>query len=140
MLACQRFDRCLWLQLMHCCCCSCGAMTHKTKDCVDRPRKVGARWSNKHIAADEKIESIDMKGFEAKRDRWTGYDSKEYSRVIDTCVPRPRPDKPVYLGSLTARELLQAVQAAQLSRGTDPCHIPLWALPLHVGSLAGGCP
>jgi hypothetical protein len=65
---------------------SCGAMTHKTKDCVDRPRKVGARWSNKHIAADEKVESIDMKGFEAKRDRWTGYDSKEYSRVIDTCA------------------------------------------------------
>lgn len=64
--------------------CSCGAMTHKTKDCVERPRKVGARWSNKHIAADEKVEQIDMKGFEAKRDRWTGYDSKEYSRVIDT--------------------------------------------------------
>lgn len=33
-------------------------MTHKTKDCVERPRKVGARWSNKHIAADEKVGSL----------------------------------------------------------------------------------
>ena len=30
-------------------------MTHKKKDCVNRPRKVGARFSNKDIAPDEYI-------------------------------------------------------------------------------------
>ena len=91
---------------------SCGAMTHKTKDCVDRPRKVGARWSNKHIAADEKVESIDMKGFEAKRDRWTGYDSKEYSRVIDTCAS-------CFSGTMPAHP-----DTSQVRQAADPtaCH------------------
>ncbi len=61
-------------------------MTHTTKDCMERPRAKGARWTNKHIAADEKVEDITMVGFEAKRDRWNGYDPKEYSRVVDTCA------------------------------------------------------
>lgn len=26
-------------------CANCGAMTHKTKECLERPRKVGAKWS-----------------------------------------------------------------------------------------------
>jgi len=30
------------------------------------------------------VEDIEMVGFEAKRDRWTGYDTKEYSKVVDT--------------------------------------------------------
>ena len=66
---------------------SCGAMSHKTKDCVERPRSKGARWTNKHIAADEKVEDIQLKTYEARRDRWNGYDASEYSRVVDTCAP-----------------------------------------------------
>ena len=65
-------------------CCSCGAMTHKTKDCLERPRTKGAKFTNKHIAADEKVESIDLDTFEAKRDRWNGYDTSDYAtRVVD---------------------------------------------------------
>ena len=63
--------------------CSCGAMSHKTKDCMERPRSKGARWTGKHIAADEKVEDIELDDFDAKRDRWSGYDSAQYSRVID---------------------------------------------------------
>lgn len=36
---------------------SCGSMSHKTKDCMERPRTKGARWTNKNIAADEKVRS-----------------------------------------------------------------------------------
>lgn len=36
---------------------SCGSMSHKTKDCMERPRNKGARWTNKNIAADEKVGS-----------------------------------------------------------------------------------
>ncbi|KXZ44279.1 hypothetical protein GPECTOR_70g510 [Gonium pectorale] len=64
-------------------CENCGAMTHKTKDCLERPRSKGAKWTNKNIAPDEKVEDIKLTGFESKRDRWNGYDAKEYARVVD---------------------------------------------------------
>ena len=63
---------------------SCGSMAHKTKDCMERPRSKGAKWTGKHIAADEKVEHIVMESFEAKRDRWNGYDTAEHARVVDT--------------------------------------------------------
>ena len=62
---------------------SCGSMSHQTKDCFERKRVKGARWTNKHIAADEKVEVIDRKTFESKRDRWNGYDTAEHARVVD---------------------------------------------------------
>ena len=47
-------------------------MTHKTKDCVERPRKKGAKVTGKDIKPDEYIRDINLT-FEAKRDRWNGY-------------------------------------------------------------------
>ncbi|KAE7997822.1 hypothetical protein FH972_002423 [Carpinus fangiana] len=41
-------------------CENCGAMTHDTKSCMERPRKVGAKRTNKHIAPDEKIETFEL--------------------------------------------------------------------------------
>lgn len=55
-------------------CENCGAMTHKKKDCLERPRKKGAKWTGDDIAPDEFIQpDLDL-GFEGKRDRWNGYD------------------------------------------------------------------
>ncbi|RVX76094.1 hypothetical protein B0A52_00451 [Exophiala mesophila] len=62
-------------------CENCGAMTHKTKECLSRPRKQGARWTGKDIQADEHIETVKL-GFDAKRDRWNGYDNREYDAVV----------------------------------------------------------
>jgi pre-mRNA-processing factor SLU7 len=56
-------------------------MAHKTKDCMERPRKLGAKFTNKHIAADEKVQELDPQGWDAKRDRWNGYDADEYAKV-----------------------------------------------------------
>jgi len=56
-------------------------MTHKTKDCLSRPRKHGARWTGKDIQADEVIEDVTL-GWDAKRDRWNGYDPQEYAAVV----------------------------------------------------------
>ncbi|GFH13758.1 Slu7 domain-containing protein [Haematococcus lacustris] len=64
-------------------CENCGSMTHVTKDCLERPRNKGAKYTNKNIAADDKIEELKITGFDAKRDRWNGYDPKEYSKIID---------------------------------------------------------
>jgi pre-mRNA-processing factor SLU7 len=63
-------------------CENCGAMTHKTKECLSRPRKKGARWTGKDIQADEVVQDVEL-GWDAKRDRWNGYDAVEYKAVID---------------------------------------------------------
>ena len=63
-------------------CENCGAMTHKTKECLSRPRRLGARWTGKDIEADEMIQKVDM-GWDAKRDRWNGYDASEYRNVVE---------------------------------------------------------
>ncbi|KAF5930531.1 hypothetical protein HYC85_031404 [Camellia sinensis] len=63
-------------------CCSCGAMTHDSKSCMDRPRKVGAKWTDKNIAPDEKIETFEL-DYDGKRDRWNGYDAASYAYVIE---------------------------------------------------------
>jgi pre-mRNA-processing factor SLU7 len=62
-------------------CENCGAMTHKTKECLSRPRKTGAKWSGRDIQADEVVDSVSL-GWDAKRDRWNGYDAREYDQVV----------------------------------------------------------
>lgn len=63
-------------------CENCGAMTHKTKECLSRPRKQGAKWTGRDIQADEVVEDVNL-GWDAKRDRWNGYDATQYSNVIE---------------------------------------------------------
>ncbi|KAF3456778.1 hypothetical protein FNV43_RR01432 [Rhamnella rubrinervis] len=63
-------------------CENCGAMTHDVKSCMERPRKLRAKWTNKHIAPDEKIETFEL-DYDGKRDRWNGYDAATYSLVIE---------------------------------------------------------
>ena len=63
--------------------CSCGAMSHKTKDCLERPRQRGARWTNLHIAPDEKVQALDGRSWDAKRDRWNGYEPSIYAKVVE---------------------------------------------------------
>jgi hypothetical protein len=92
-------------------CENCGAMTHKVKDCVERPRAKGARLTGRdikvtplsdryecdrpHRQPDEVIEDVKL-DYDGKRDRWNGYDPASYKRVIDRasdCVP-PAPRCP----------------------------------------------
>ncbi|OAP06311.1 hypothetical protein AXX17_AT3G39780 [Arabidopsis thaliana] len=63
-------------------CQNCGAMTHDVKTCMERPRKVGAKYTDKNIAPDEKIESLEF-DYDGKRDRWNGYDPSSYCHVRD---------------------------------------------------------
>ncbi|CAG8637003.1 10711_t:CDS:2, partial [Racocetra fulgida] len=63
-------------------CENCGAMTHKTKECMDRPRKTGAKWTGQDIKPDEIIQEIDL-DYDAKRDRWNGYDPSEHSKIYE---------------------------------------------------------
>lgn len=57
-------------------------MTHKKKDCLERPRKKGAKYTNQDIAPDEVVQEIQA-GYDAKRDRWNGYDPAEHSKIYE---------------------------------------------------------
>ena len=63
-------------------CENCGAMTHRTKECTSRPRAKGARWTGKDIQADEVVQEVKL-GWDAKRDRWNGYEAQNYRSVIE---------------------------------------------------------
>ena len=63
-------------------CENCGALTHKTKECLSRPRAKGARWTGKNIQADEVVQDVEL-GWDAKRDRWNGYDAEQYRNVTE---------------------------------------------------------
>uniref|UniRef100_A0A671UF67 Pre-mRNA-splicing factor SLU7 n=1 Tax=Sparus aurata TaxID=8175 RepID=A0A671UF67_SPAAU len=64
-------------------CENCGALTHKKKDCLERPRKVGAKFTGTGIAPDEHSQvSLDL-DYDGKRDRWNGYDPEEHQRIVE---------------------------------------------------------
>ncbi|KAF4751903.1 mRNA splicing protein, partial [Perkinsus olseni] len=69
-------------------CENCGSTTHTKKDCFERPRKKGAKWTGRNLASDDyvriggvSVEDLDM-DYDAKHDRWRGYDPSEYMEVI----------------------------------------------------------
>lgn len=64
-------------------CENCGSASHATKDCLERPRSKGAKWTGKNIAADDKIQDIHLASWDTKRDRWNGFDTKDYSKVVE---------------------------------------------------------
>ena len=53
-------------------------MTHKKKDCLERPRKVGAKHSGSNFAPDEFVQPSLDHTWDGKRDRWNGFDRSEY--------------------------------------------------------------
>ncbi|XP_061542262.1 pre-mRNA-splicing factor SLU7 [Phycodurus eques] len=64
-------------------CENCGAMTHKKKDCLERPRKVGAKFTGTSIAPDEHSQVQLKLDYDGKRDRWNGYDPEEHQRIVE---------------------------------------------------------
>ena len=64
-------------------CENCGAMTHKKKDCLERPRRVGAKFTGENIKADELLPGELNFDFDGKRDRWSGYDVNVHKKVVE---------------------------------------------------------
>ena len=63
-------------------CTNCGAMTHKAKDCVERPRKKGAKFTGKNIQADEMVVEMAY-DYAGKRDHWAQYDPSDHVKMIE---------------------------------------------------------
>lgn len=49
---------------------------------MERPRQLGAKWTGKSIAPDEKIKTFEV-DYEGKQDRWNGYDAASYKHVTE---------------------------------------------------------
>lgn len=64
-------------------CENCGALTHKKRDCLERPRKVGAKYSGNNFAPDERLLPKLALGFDGKRDRWNGYNATAHHEVVE---------------------------------------------------------
>lgn len=57
-------------------------MSHKRPDCLERPRKKGAKYTGRDIQADDLIQEVPL-GFDAKRDRWNGYDAADFKEITE---------------------------------------------------------
>ncbi|XP_039918699.1 LOW QUALITY PROTEIN: pre-mRNA-splicing factor SLU7-like [Hirundo rustica] len=64
-------------------CENCGALTHKKKDCMQRPRKAGAKYTGMNIAPDEHVQPQLTLDYDGKRDRWNGYNPEEYMKIVE---------------------------------------------------------
>ena len=69
-------------------CDNCGNKGHVRKDCLERPRKVLAKFSEEQVApVNDSIDNVVVQsaasGFEAKRDRWEGFEANDYSGIVD---------------------------------------------------------
>ena len=50
---------------------------------LQRPRKIGAKYTGDMIAPDEYIQPQLSFDYDGKRDRWNGFDPNEHQKVID---------------------------------------------------------
>lgn len=65
-------------------CENCGAVTHKRKDCLERPRKVMAKFQEHIIAHDEHIRNLPgQNNYDEKRDRWSLYDPANHKEIVE---------------------------------------------------------
>jgi len=63
-------------------CKNCGAMTHKAKECTEKPRRVGAWKTGKNIKPDEILPQGLNLSWDGKRDRYNGYDADAHKLTI----------------------------------------------------------
>lgn len=64
-------------------CGNCGAMTHKKKDCLERPRRVGAKFTGDDIKPDEHVQPQLSFDYDGKRDRWNGYNVDDFRKTVE---------------------------------------------------------
>lgn len=67
-------------------CTNCGSEDHNAKNCFERPRKIGAKWTNQDLKGNFSVQggldySWKMK-YDEKWDLWAGYDPNTYTEVV----------------------------------------------------------
>ncbi|CAF1094660.1 unnamed protein product [Rotaria sordida] len=104
-------------------CENCGAMTHKRKDCVDRPRRLGARFTGSDFAPDEYIQPDINLSYDGKRDRWNGIDINWHQQKIQDEHQRLAEAKKILKAKKLDEEAMaeeQAINEIISNESTDP--------------------
>ncbi|XP_064589447.1 LOW QUALITY PROTEIN: pre-mRNA-splicing factor SLU7-like [Zonotrichia leucophrys gambelii] len=98
-------------------CENCGALTHKRKHCMERPRKAGAKYTGMDIAQDEHVQPQLVFGYDGKRDRWNDYDPDEHMKIVEEYSK-------VDLAkcALKAQKLREELASGKLERVNSPRH------------------
>jgi pre-mRNA-processing factor SLU7 len=97
-------------------CENCGAITHPTRDCVERPRKKGAKWTGKNIQADEIVQDVDL-DWDEKRDRWNGYNPKEHDKVVEEYERIEEQRRKMKAAELDKQGLISSEEAKKIVEG-----------------------
>ena len=63
-------------------CENCGSLTHQKRDCFERPRAKGAKFTGKNLANNEFIQEKKL-NFEAAHDYWNGYDPSTQLKLLE---------------------------------------------------------
>ena len=97
-------------------------MTHKRKDCVERPRRLGARFTGTDFAPDEYIQPDLNLSWDGKRDRWNGIDINWHQQKIQDEHKRLADAKKILKAKKLDEEAMAEEQAnaAITNEGTDP--------------------
>lgn len=64
-------------------CENCGAMGHNKKDCFEKARKIGAKFTGKVVGYDDFKQPTLIADYDSKRDRWSGYDPANHREIIE---------------------------------------------------------
>eukprot|EP00301_Raphidiophrys_heterophryoidea_P019200 c4170_g1_i1.p1 GENE.c4170_g1_i1~~c4170_g1_i1.p1 ORF type:complete len:548 (+),score=168.88 c4170_g1_i1:35-1645(+) len=62
-------------------CQNCGATTHTSKECLERPRKTGAQFDESKLGRQDVVTALDL-DYDAKRDRWNGFDPSTHHATM----------------------------------------------------------
>ncbi|NXU51883.1 SLU7 factor, partial [Turnix velox] len=98
-------------------CENCGALTHKKKDCMERPRKVGAKYTGMNIAPDEHTQPQLMFDYDGKRDRWNGYNPEEHMKIVEEYSKVDLAKR-----TLKAQKLQEELASGKLEQMNSPRH------------------
>ena len=63
-------------------CENCGALGHTKKFCLERPRKIGAKYSRNFASDDCEQPNLHL-SYDGKRDRWNGYNPSEHKKIVE---------------------------------------------------------
>lgn len=94
-------------------------MTHKKKDCFERPRRVGAKYTGDDIAPDEFIVPKLALNYDAKRDRWAGYDTATHQEKIEEFKKLEEARRVIRAEKMRTGELVEEEDANKIEKEDD---------------------
>jgi pre-mRNA-processing factor SLU7 len=97
-------------------------MTHKRKDCVERPRRTGARFTGSDFAPDEYVQADINLSYDGKRDRWNGVDINWHQQKMQDEHKRLAEAKTVLKAKKLDEEAMaeEQAEAETAAEPTDP--------------------